>query len=523
MNKKEDVSFLLEMYDRYFNTAKKAEEIGNNKVAKENYYLAAQVMVKIAKQSTDKVREARIKKAQVLIQIADQLDDSVPVRTRKTPAQGNKDSNQTEEKDCNEFEAAEIPNIHFSDIIGLQDVKDAITLKMINPIKYPEKYKMYNKNTGGGVLLYGPPGTGKTMIAKAIACEVGAYFYAIKSSDIVSKWVGESEKNIAALFETANSKDRAIIFIDEMDSLFMRRGEDKNNDKRVNEFLQQMDGFAGKNPNLLILGATNRPWDIDSAATRSGRFSEKIYVHLPDVEGRKFMFKKYLANIPLASDVNYDELAKVTEFFSGADISEVCDKAKDPALNESIRTNQVVNVSQRHIMAAIRHVGLNINKGGIEQFEIYAKRNSNLFDDFLEVKEEPKEEPKKEVKLNIDNLTLDQLKKEEPKQEIKEEPKPVVTERPLELIFKEEELVYVPDKKYSLEFYLSERFDKVYIKIDTKNVVCKSNIMNWVSNDFIVSGPGEYKVDIVNGSNDKVISSKIIKFTGGIEENDLGV
>ena len=522
MNKKEDVSFLLEMYDRYFNTARKAEEIGNNKVAKENYYLAAQVMVKIAKQSTDKVREARIKKAQVLIQIADQLDNSVPARMKnKTP--GNKVANQDGEKECNEFEAAEIPNIHFSDIIGLQDVKNAITMKMINPIKYPDKYKLYNKNTGGGVLLYGPPGTGKTMIAKAIACEVGAYFYAIKSSDIVSKWVGESEKNIAALFETANSKDRAIIFIDEMDSLFMRRGEDKNNDKRVNEFLQQMDGFAGKNPNLLILGATNRPWDIDSAATRSGRFSEKIYVHLPDFEGRKFMFKKYLADLPLASDVDLDELAKVTEYFSGADISEVCDKAKDAPLNEYIKTNQVVNISQKHIMAAIRHVGQNINKGGIEQFEIYAKRNSNLFDSILDVNENVKEEPKKEVKLNINDLTLDQLKKEEPKQEPKEEPKPVVVEKPLDLIFKEEELVYVPDKKYSLEFYMSERFEIVYIKIDTKNVVCKSNIMNWISNEFTISGPGEYKVDIVNGSNDKVISSKMIKFVGGIEENDLGV
>ena len=521
MNKKEDVTFLLEMYDRYYNTAKKAVDMGNNKVAKENYYLAAQVMVKIAKQSTEKVREARIKKAQTLIQIADQLDESVPVRVRNTQNPGNKTANQEADKEHNDFEAAEIPNIHFSDIIGLQDVKDAITVKMINPIKYPDKYKLYNKNTGGGVLLYGPPGTGKTMIAKAIACEVGAYFYAIKSSDIVSKWVGESEKNIATLFETANSKERAIIFIDEMDSLFMRRGEDKNNDKRVNEFLQQMDGFAGKNPNLLILGATNRPWDIDSAATRSGRFSEKIYVHLPDVEGRKYMFKKYLDNLPLASDVNLDDLAKLTEYFSGADISEVCDKAKDAPLNEYIRTNQVVNISQRHIVAAIKHVGQNINRGGIEQFELYAKRNSNLFTTIED--EVVNEEPKKEVKLNIDNLTLNELKKEEPKQEPKEEVKPVVVEKPLELIFKDEELVYVPDKKYSLEFFMSERFEKVYIKIDTKNVVCKSNIMNWISNEFTVSGPGEYKVDIVNGSNDKVISSKTIKFVGGIEENDLGV
>ena len=172
-------------------------------------------------------------------------------------------------------------------------------------------------------------------------------------------------------------------------------------------------------------------------------------------------------------------------------------------------------------MDAIKHVGQNINRGGIEQFELYAKRNSNLFTTIED--EVVNEEPKKEVKLNIDNLTLNELKKEEPKQEPKEEVKPVVVEKPLELIFKDEELVYVPDKKYSLEFFMSEWYEKVYIKIDTKNGVCKSNIMNWISNEFTVSGPGEYKVDIVNGSNDKVISSKTIKFVGGIEENDLGV
>ena len=435
MDQKEDITFLLEMYDRYYNAARLAAEQGNVKVAKKNYYLAAETLLKVAKRSTDKLKEARISKAKAIIELADHLEETIQVRPKRVQTVNPKNVDKDKDEDINEFEAAEIPNIRFSDIIGLQDVKDAITVKMINPIKHPEKYQVYNKNTGGGVLLYGPPGTGKTMIAKAIACEVGAYFYAIKSSDIVSKYVGDSEKNIAALFETANSKERAIIFIDEMDSLFMKRGEDKNNDKRVNEFLQQMDGFTGKNPNLLILGATNRPWDIDSAATRSGRFSEKIYVHLPDVEGRKYMFKKYLDKLPLASDVNIDELARLTEYFSGADISEVCDKAKDIPLNEYIRTNEIVNVSQKHIIAAIKHVSLSINKNGIEAFEKYARRNSDLITGITE--EVVKEEPKQEVKLNIDSILLDQLKKQEPKQESK----PVVVEEkkvePLEVIFKE--------------------------------------------------------------------------------------
>ena len=240
---------------------------------------------------------------------------------------------------------------------------------MINPVKYPEKYKLYNKKTGGGVLLVGPPGTGKTMIAKAIACEVGAKFYAVKGSDVVSKWVGESEKNINSLFETARADDLAIIFIDEMDSLIGRRGVDTHNDKRVNEFLQQIDGFSGKSPNLLLLGATNRPWDIDGAALRPGRFSQKIYVPLPDAPARKFMFEKSLKGAPVSGDVNVDELVSLTDGYSGADIEEVCDRAKEDPLLKSINTDAVVPVARADFMNALKAVPPSVSEKEIERFE----------------------------------------------------------------------------------------------------------------------------------------------------------
>ena len=216
------------------------------------------------------------------------------------------------------------------------------------------------------------------MIAKAIANEVGAKFYAVKGSDIVSKWVGESEQNINSLFEEANKQDKAIIFIDEMDSLIGKRGVDTHNDKRVNEFLQQIDGFAGRNPNLLLLGATNRPWDIDSAAMRSGRFSQKIYLPLPDAEARKFMIEKNMKGVPVESDFDIDLIVQQTESFSGADIEELCDRAKDEPLLKAIATDSVVLVSNKDFENVLAVMPPSVTRKEIEQFENYNNEINSL-------------------------------------------------------------------------------------------------------------------------------------------------
>ena len=304
-----------------------------------------------------------------------------PAPKKTTSSSGSGESSEDSQDDGKEWQSAEIPNVHFDDIVGLEDVKKAIRVRMIYPIKHPEIYKLYNKTSGGGLLMYGPPGTGKTMIAKAIACEVGAKFYAIKGSDLRSKWVGESEKNISSLFETARQDDLAIIMIDEIDTILGKRGEDKHNDKVVNEFLQQIDGFMGRSPNLLLLAATNRPWDIDSAAMRSGRFSEKIYVPLPDKEARTYLFEKNLAGVPISSDVDIAKLASLTDGYSGADISEICDKAKVEPLLKSIALQEagkfdedsLCKVTTDDIVSAIKTVRKASNKEEIKKFEDFAK------------------------------------------------------------------------------------------------------------------------------------------------------
>ena len=362
--KEPSITVLSETFDLYMAKGRQAQDKGNIALARRNYLLASETMMLMAKQSTGKLKEARMERARRLVRITENLDKK-PVKVDKPSTE------QEEDEDLKKWQTAQIPNITFNDVAGLDDVKKAITIRMINPIKYPDKYKVYNKKTGGGVLLYGPPGTGKTMIAKAIANEVGAKFYAVKGSDIVSKWVGDSEKNINALFAEANKQDRAIIFIDEMDNLLGSRGVDTHNDKRVNEFLQQIDGFAGRNPNLLLLGATNRPWDIDSAATRSGRFSQKIYLPLPDAPAREFMIRKNMKDVPVEDGFSIKDIVEKTENYSGADIEELCDRAKDEPLLKAIATDTIVKITNKDFDDILAVMPPSVTPKEIARFDAY--------------------------------------------------------------------------------------------------------------------------------------------------------
>lgn len=367
-----NASLLNDKYNIYYEKAKNYQSKGDFVLARRNYILAAETLMKLAKISSDKLKKVRFEKAKTLINLAENVENGDMLEKPKSS------KNKKESQEVKKWQSATIPDIKFSDIAGLEAVKKAIITRMINPIKYPEKYKLYNKKSGGGVLLYGPPGTGKTMIAKAIANEVQAKFYAIKGSDIVSKWVGESEKNINSLFEQARQDDLAIIFIDEMDSLIGKRGLDNHNDKRVNEFLQQIDGFASKSSNLLLLGATNRPWDIDSAAMRSGRFSQKIYVSLPDEKAREFLFNKFLKGVPLAQDVKISDLVKLSQNYSGADIEEVCDRAKEEPLLKAIKTDSVVQITMKDLLYALSQVPSTVDIDSLKQFENFENNKTSL-------------------------------------------------------------------------------------------------------------------------------------------------
>ncbi len=233
--------------------------------------------------------------------------------------------------------------ISFDDIAGLEDAKRAFREKVINAFEHKELYEKYGKKVGGGILLYGLPGTGKTMFAEAASNETESLFLDIKCSDIKSKWYGESESKVKSIFEKARKAKRAIIFFDEFEAIGAKRTEDctSGNNDLVPQILVEMQGYGSNSATstVLVIAATNKPWAIDSAFLRPGRFDEKIYIPLPDFEARKKMFEIKLHSIP-QKGLDYDYLAQITDGFNGADIGAFCDKLKMIVINRSIETNE---------------------------------------------------------------------------------------------------------------------------------------------------------------------------------------
>ncbi|MGN0771518.1 MAG: AAA family ATPase [Christensenellales bacterium] len=510
-------AFIYDTFLMYYEHAKKAQERGDIAGAKENLLRAAQALVKLAKEDKGELKKARFDRANRLIEIANSLTPNSVVIGENSNVKRSSNSNKSDSARSNNasknedeekiWQASSIPDVKFSDVAGLEDVKNTIRMRMINPVKYPEKYAVYNKKSGGGVLLYGPPGTGKTMIAKAIANEVGATFYAIKGSDIVSKWVGESEKNISSLFETARKDKLAIIFVDEMDSLFGQRGVDPHNDKRVNEFLQQIDGFVGRNPNLLLLGATNRPWDVDGAAVRSGRFSEKIYVPLPDAQARMYLLKKQLKNIPLGSDVDFDKVVQMTKGYSGADIDEVCDRAKEIPLNNFIKNNIEEKVCMKHIIGAIKKVRPMVSAEEIARFEEYAGvryKDSPDEEDDIEFNDETQND------VNTNNSSVQNESSEDVTTKRQEAPK---------IIFEKTQIDLQPGENPTIQFYIDGDYDRVYLELDGANYVCEKCIRNW-SCVVNVQEAGDYVARIFAK---ELLGEEKLTFSKGFVENDMEI
>ncbi|MBT5022346.1 ATP-binding protein [Candidatus Woesearchaeota archaeon] len=243
--------------------------------------------------------------------------------------------------------------IKFSDIGGLEELKDEIKFKIIEPFQKPDLFKYYGKSVGGGILMYGPPGCGKSLIAKATANEANANFIHVKSSDLKSKFVGETEKNIAELFENARKSQPTIIFFDEFEALGGDRTDGLAHEKSsVAQLLTEMDGMDSEDQQILLLAATNEPWSIDPALRREGRFGKTLFIPQPDSEARKEIFKISLKNRPIGK-VDFNKLVKLSKGFSGADIKSVCELATDIPLRESIVTNNKRNIELIDLLEGI--------------------------------------------------------------------------------------------------------------------------------------------------------------------------
>jgi transitional endoplasmic reticulum ATPase len=238
----------------------------------------------------------------------------------------------------------EAPQIRWDDIGGLDAARDRLKEGVELPLKHPEAFRRLGIRPAKGFLLYGPPGTGKTLLAKAAARESEANFIATKSSDLLSKWYGESEQQIARLFNRARQVAPTIIFFDELDSLVPARGgglgEPQVTERVVNTILSEMDGLE-ELQNVVVIGATNRPTLIDPALLRPGRFDELIYVGTPDTTGRRRILAIHTRNMPLADDVDLEKIAQRTERFTGADLEDLVRRAGLTALRRGLETGKV--------------------------------------------------------------------------------------------------------------------------------------------------------------------------------------
>ncbi|MEM4747872.1 MAG: CDC48 family AAA ATPase [Archaeoglobaceae archaeon] len=285
----------------------------------------------------------------------------------------------------------EVPKVGWDDIGGLENVKQELKEAVEWPLKYPELFRTTNIKPPKGILLYGPPGTGKTLLAKAVANESNANFISVKGPELLSKWVGESEKHVRDMFRKARQVAPCIIFFDEIDSLAPRRGalgDTHVTERVVSQLLTEIDGLEELR-DVVVIAATNRPDLIDPALLRPGRIERHIYIPPPDKEARKEIFRIHLRGKPLAEDVNLDELAEKTEGYSGADIEAVCREAGMLAIREVVskikdekeikEAAKKIKISKKHLEEALKKVKPSLTKEDLRRYESILKDFQKMY------------------------------------------------------------------------------------------------------------------------------------------------
>ena len=257
-----------------------------------------------------------------------------------------------------DVDLAERPALRLADVGGMEHVKQRLELSFLGPIRNPQLASAFGATAGGGLLLYGPPGCGKTFIARAVAGEIGARFSEFGVADVLDMWTGSSERNLAQIFAAARRNAPCVLFFDEVDALGHKRSHlttSSSMRNTVNQLLSEMDSLGGRNDGVFVLGATNHPWDVDSALRRPGRFDRMLLVLPPDGPAREAILRHHLRDRPLAG-VDLGKIARATEHYSGADLAHLCTTAAERALAESMRSGRLVPLTTRDLVAAAREV-----------------------------------------------------------------------------------------------------------------------------------------------------------------------
>ncbi len=337
---------------KYAADAVKYDKMGDKDKAAESYKRAVEQLTRLIKLYPDytfnKFYVEKVTTYQERIRLL-KSDDGEDMGVEKFTSFETKQTSSQQSMDDDASEPSDKPNVNWGDVAGLEDAKKAIKEVIVYPVKRPDLFPL---GWSRGLLLFGPPGCGKTLLAAAVANEIDAQFIQIDPANIMSKWLGAAEQNVAKIFggarKTAMAGKPVIIFIDEVDSILGVHTNEVGGEVRMrNQFLKEMDGLQdkGKNYHLYVVAATNKPWDLDWAFIR--RFQKRVMVPLPDYATRLQMFELNSAQLELTQDVDFHTLTQLTDGYSGSDIKDICQVVRQEVIRELFESGEADNTTKK--------------------------------------------------------------------------------------------------------------------------------------------------------------------------------